>query len=116
MRTFVRQSGFCGHEWTAKIATNRPVCIFKTEFRTYLFQFDIKSCCISNLDVIMALVHLNAKEATTVAMRTLSGLKGNEKIDFPNYFKELGTFLNHRLYVSKRYVTYHLRILRSLDG
>ena len=42
----------------------------------------------------MALVHLNAKEATTVAMRTLSGLKGNEKKDFPNYFKELGQFSN----------------------
>ena len=58
------------------------------------FKFDIRSCCISNLDVIMALVHLNAKEATTVAMRTLSGLKGNEKKDFPNYFKELGQFSN----------------------
>ena len=42
----------------------------------------------------MALVHLNAKEATTVAMRTLSGLKGPEKKDFPNYFKELGKFSN----------------------
>ena len=27
----------------------------------------------------MALVHVNAKEATTVAMRTLAGLKGDEK-------------------------------------
>ena len=50
----------------------------------------------------MALVHLNAKEATTVAMRTLSGLKGNEKIDFPNYFKELGTFSNYRMFVTKQ--------------
>ena len=50
----------------------------------------------------MALVQLNAKEATTVAMRTLSGLKGNEKKDFPNFLKELGMFSNvsHRLAVS----------------
>ena len=42
----------------------------------------------------MALVNSNAKEATTFAMRTLSGLKGNEKKDFPNYFKELRQFSN----------------------
>ena len=50
----------------------------------------------------MALVQLNAKEATTVAMRTLSGLKGNEKNDFPNFLKELGMFstVSHRLAVS----------------
>ena len=36
----------------------------------------------------MAFVHINAKEATTVAMRTLSGLKGKEKRDFEKYFKE----------------------------
>ena len=31
---------------------------------------------------------MNAKEATTVAMRTLSGLKGNEKGDFAKHLKE----------------------------
>ena len=37
---------------------------------------------------------MNAKEATTVAMRTLSALHGKEeKADFQGFLTDLGTFL-----------------------
>ena len=61
----------------------------------------------------MALVYLNAKEATTVAMRTLSGLKGNEKKDFPNYFKELGQFSNSFLVDSDWLVIRDVKALQT---
>ena len=49
---------------------------------------------ISNLHLIMAFVQMNAKEATTVAMRTLSALHGKEeKADFQGFLTDLGTFL-----------------------
>ena len=41
----------------------------------------------------MAFVKLNAKEATTVAIRTLSALHGKEKEEFQKYLKDLGKFL-----------------------
>ena len=48
---------------------------------------------VSNLHLIMAFVRMNAKEATTVAMRTLSALHGKEeKADFEGFLTDLGTF------------------------
>ena len=64
----------------------------KSQIEPGLFKFEVQNNCISNLDVIMAFVRLNAKEATTVAIRTLSALHGSEKEDFQKYLKDLGKF------------------------
>ena len=63
------------------------------KFEASLFQFELQKNWVSNLHLIMAFVRINAKEATTVAMRTLSALHGEEeRADFRGFLTDLGRF------------------------